>query len=283
MNNENPISRRMVVKSSLFGLLVVPIPNVIYAKNIVKLEDAAQARTAVTNRYPAIAEDMVSEVVGVSHFNLDRLKELVNKRPELACATWDWGFGDWETAIGAASHVGRKDIVDYLLSMGARPDVFTYAMLGAYEIVKSMILLSPGLQQTMGPHGISLLQHVKNGMSAKSSNLDEANKLVDYLVAFGDADGKKYLTMEETDKQQYLGDYKYGDSDLEGFSIKLNMKKLLSLGKLGKFGGSLLKIDDNKFTYNGTPSVQISFQFENNKVISLTVREPDLTLIARRS
>ncbi len=282
MDIKNSMSRRMVVKSSIFGILAVPIPNVIYSKNIAKLKDVTQSATTVSKSYPAIGEEIVSEVVGVSHFNLDRLKELVNKRPELARATWDWGFGDWETAIGAASHVGRKDIVDYLLKMGARPDIFTFAMLGVSETVKSMIEFSPGLQRTLGPHGISLLQHVKNGIASKVSPLDEANKLVDYLVALGDADGQKYLLVDDLDKQKYLGDYKYGDGDWEGFSVKLNMKKLLSLGKIGKFGGTLLKISENKFTYNGTPSVEISFQIENDKVISLTVHEPELTLVAKK-
>lgn len=229
-------------------------------------------------RYPAIAEEIVAEVVGVSHFNLDRLKELVNKRPELARATWDWGFGDWETAIGAASHVGRKDIVDYLISKGARPDIFTFAMLGAYEMVKSMIEWMPGLQRTSGPHGISLLQHAKNG-DAKSI---ESSKLIDYLTALGDADSPIYPILDETEKQKYLGDYKYGDADFEGFSVKINSRQAFLFGKIGKFGGSLLKIGDHKFTYKGAPSVEISFQFEQDKIVSLTVKEPDLTLIARK-
>ena len=39
----------------------------------------------------------------------------------LACATLDWGFGDWETALGAASHVGRPEIAEYLIANGAEP------------------------------------------------------------------------------------------------------------------------------------------------------------------
>jgi len=58
--------------------------------------------------YPAIANELVYDVVGASHFNLERIKELVDKRPELALACWDWRFGDFETAIGAASHDGTK-------------------------------------------------------------------------------------------------------------------------------------------------------------------------------
>ena len=98
----------------------------------------------------------------------------------------------------------------------------------------------------------------------------------------GDADSPKYQVVDEADKQKYLGDYKYGEGDSEGFSIKLNMKKSLSLGKIGKFGGALLKIDANKFTYNGAPSVQISFQFDKERIVSLTVQEPGLTLLARK-
>lgn len=278
MGNQPIFSRRVLVKSSIFGLLTLPLNNILYAQNIVPAINAKSLLMPEAKRYPAIAEDMVAEVVGVSHFNLDRLKELVNKRPELARATWDWGFGDWETAIGAASHVGRKDIAEYLIKMGTRPDIFTFAMLGAYETVKSMIEFMPGLQRTLGPHGISLLQHVKNG-DAKSK---ESSQLIDYLTALGDADSPKYQVVDEADKQKYLGDYKYGEGDSEGFSIKLNMKKSLSLGKIGKFGGALLKIDANKFTYNGAPSVQISFQFDKERIVSLTVQEPGLTLLARK-
>jgi hypothetical protein len=79
-----------------------------------------------------------------------------------------------------------------------------------------------------------------------------------------------------------MGDYKYGDGDLDGFSVKLNMRKLLTLGKIGKFGGALYKIGENKFTYNGAPSVVVTFLFENEKVISLTVSEPNLTLTAKK-
>lgn len=282
LKNIHSISRRVAVKSTLFGLLTVSVSNVLYASNIIPLTDNQKLPDDVSNRYPAIQEAIVSEVVGVSHFNLDRLKTLVDRRPELARATWDWGFGDWETAIGAASHVGRKDIVDYLLSKGARPDIFTFAMLGSYSIVKSIIEFYPGVQQIAGPHGISLLQHVKNGISNQDINATERNKLINYLEQLGNADGEKYMSLEETEKQKYLGDYKYGTKENEGFSIKLNTRKLISLGKLGKNGGALYRIGGNKFIYNGVPSVTISFLVENGKVISLTVTEPDLILTATK-
>jgi hypothetical protein len=282
MFKKSPISRRVALKSSVFGVLLATVPNLIYANNSTVLSEAERSALKTYDRYPAIDEAIVAEVVGVSHFDLKRLKELVDRRPELARATWDWGFGDWETAIGAASHVGRRDIVSYLISKGARPDIFTFAMLGAYEAVRAMVESQTGLQRISGPHGISLLQHAKNGLSADGANKTDSQKLIDYLIALGDADSPKYLDVAEGDKQKYLGDYKYGDGDLDGFSVKLNMRKLLTLGKIGKSGGALYKTGENKFIYNGTTSVDVSFAFENDKVISLTVNEPGLTLLAKK-
>ncbi len=282
MENTNSISRRVVVKSSIFGLVAVSISNLIFARNVLPIDHLEKSDVEIGKRFPAIEDAVVAEVVGVSHFDLDRLKTLVNARPELARATWDWGFADWESAIGAGSHVGRKDIVDYLLLKGARPDIFTYAMLGSYQIVKSMIEFTPGVQQTMGPHGISLLSHVKNGISGNNNNTEDSKKLLDYLESLGNADGQTYQTIEEQDKQKYVGDYKYGNGEADGFTIKVNSRKLVSLGRLGKNGGSLYKIGENKFIYNGTPSVIISFLIENGKVISLTVTEPNLTLTAKK-
>lgn len=282
MENKNNMTRRALVKSSILGAFAVSIPNIIYSKNI--LPDDDQPTDQLPSRYPSIDDVIVSEVVGASHFNLDRVKELVNHRPELSRATWDWGFGDWETAIGAASHVGRRDIIEYLISMGARPDVFTFAALGNYEAVKSMMENQSGIHFNGGPHGISLLRHANAGLSSENlskQQIKSYNKLVDYLEKLEEKNGKpEYL--ETLEKEKYLGDYKYGEGPNDGFTIKLNMRDLLSLGKLGKFGGALYQIDETNFIYNGTTSVKINFTIENNKVISLTIHEPDLVLTAKK-
>jgi hypothetical protein len=283
MKTPEAFSRRMIVKSSVFGLLAASIPNVLFAKKMSISGGSSEIATGNEYRYPAIDESIVSEVVGVSHFDLARLKILVDARPELARATWDWGFGDWETAIGAASHAGRKDIVAYLLTKGARPDIFTFCMLGHYTAVKSMIESEPGVQKIAGPHGISLLQHAKTGLSADSkTNNDEAKKLIGYLESLGDADSPEYKTMDEPEKSKYVGDYKYGEGAHQGFSIKLNMRKIISLGKIGKSGGALYKVGDNGFIYNGTTSVKISFAFQDDKVVSLTLSEPGLMVTAKK-
>ncbi|MBL0358302.1 MAG: hypothetical protein IPP72_16180 [Chitinophagaceae bacterium] len=98
----------------------------------------------------------------------------------------------------------------------------------------------------------------------------------------GDADSPKYQELDDAEKQKYVGDYRYGEGESDGFSVKVNSRKKLLFGKLGKFGGSLLKISENKFTYNGTPSVEITFQFENEKIVSLTVKEPELILLVKK-
>ena len=282
----NPVSRRAIVKSSVFGLLTVSMPNIVFAGEVSELPGKKIKSRELFHRYPAIDDEMVAEVVGASHFNLDKVKELVNFRPELARATWDWGFGDWETAIGAASHVGRRDIATFLMDNGARPDIFTYAMLGAHDAVKSMIETTPGIQAVGGPHGISLLQHAKNGARAEGLSdrqKEEAKKLIDYLESLGNADIQaKHLEMTELEKEKYLGDYRYGEGPDDGFSIKLNMRKLLALGKIGEFGGALYRKADNVFIYNGTTSVEITFSFEEEKVVSLTIHEPGLTLKAKK-
>ncbi|WP_353777514.1 hypothetical protein [Winogradskyella sp. 3972H.M.0a.05] len=282
----NSISRRAAVKSSVFGLLAVSIPSISYSKSIFSLENSNFKNDKLFYRYPSIDDEIVNEVVGKSHFDLDTVKSLVDKRPELARATWDWSFGDWESAIGAAAHVGRRDIVNYLLSKGARPNIFTLATLGAYTAVKSMIEAIPDIQKTEGPHGISLLQHAKAGLRMKDAmtakEIKNSEMLVDYLNGLGNAGPKKYEALKEEEKEKYLGDYRYGEGENDGFSVKLNMRKMISLGKLGKFGGGLNKIGEHKFLYNGVSSVTVTFQVENNIVKSLTVEEPDLILTAKK-
>lgn len=280
------ITRRTLVKSSIFGMLTASIPSISFVEEMFPSVTGETKPNDLFHRYPSIDDEIVSSVVGASHFDFDKVKGYVTRRPELARATWDWSFGDWETAIGAASHVGRRDIAELLIDHGARPDIFTFAMFGNYDAVKSMIEAREGVQSLAGPHGISLLSHVKAGLRYKEitpKQKEEGEALLAYLEKLGNADPKaKDIEMTEEDKQKYLGDYLYGDGPTDGFSVKINMRKMLSLGKLGNFGGGLYQKEPNVFTYNGITSVEIRFQVEGDKVKSLTVIEPDLTLVAKK-
>jgi hypothetical protein len=125
---------------------------------------------------PPLSPELVKEFVVAGHGNLPRVKELLAQEPGLLNATWDWGGGDFETALGGASHVGRPEIAEFLLASGARIDVFCAAMLGRRGIVEACIAEFPNTVTVKGPHGISLLRHAQAG---------KQDALVTFLVAAG--------------------------------------------------------------------------------------------------
>jgi len=127
----------------------------------------------MTDKTP-LAPALVNEFVGRAHGEFDRVQELLRQQPALVNAAWDWGDGDWETGLGAAAHVGRRDIALYLIANGARMDVFAAAMLGYLPIVRATIDAIPGAKNWRGPHGIPLLAHAESGGAV-------AAPVVDYL------------------------------------------------------------------------------------------------------
>ncbi len=278
------MQRRSFMNYTALGILGLSIPDALGANGSLPPACANHVNGDLPKHWPNIDPEIIEEVVGKSHFNLERVKELVDARPELARSVWEWRFGDFESAIGAASHVGRRDIVQYLMEKGARPSIFTFAMLGAHEVVKQMIEFSPGIQTTMGPHGISLLDHAINGARMKDNmtqkELDNVKKTIDYLESLGNAGGEKYMEETKEEQSKFLGDYKYGSGEKDGFTIALNMSEKMALGPIGGFGGALYKVKENLYTYNGAPSVAVSFEWEAGKVKSLTLKDPAITVKA---
>lgn len=125
---------------------------------------------------PALEDRLVQEFVGNAHGDLDRVQELLAQEPKLINATWDWGGGDFETALGAASHMGRRDIAEFLLENGARLDLFAATMLGKLDIVKAALMAFPDAINTPGPHGIPLIAHAQAGGEG-------AKEVLDYLAS----------------------------------------------------------------------------------------------------
>ncbi|MCD9024442.1 ankyrin repeat domain-containing protein [Cohnella silvisoli] len=111
----------------------------------------------------AIEPELVKQFVSSAHADLHKVKELLERGPGLLHASMNWGGGDWETGLGAAAHVGRRDIAEYLLSRGARLDLFAAAMLGQLELVKLIIGQFPDMAHATGPHGIPLIRHAAMG------------------------------------------------------------------------------------------------------------------------
>lgn len=119
---------------------------------------------AKTNeRPPALDRGLVNEFVKVAHTDLSAVQSMLDEQPHLLNASWDWGNGDFETAMGAAGHMGLKDTALYLLDKGARADIFVLTMLGKTDLVKGMLDLYPNLLESYGPHGFTLLHHAKQG------------------------------------------------------------------------------------------------------------------------
>ncbi len=123
---------------------------------------------------PALEASLVQEFVSKSHADLDGIKELLALEPTLINSAWDRGGGDWETGLGAAAHMGRSDIANYLLENGARLDLFAATMLGKLEIVRATLEAYPDAVNIPGPHGIPLIAHAQAGGN-------EAREVYEYL------------------------------------------------------------------------------------------------------
>lgn len=105
----------------------------------------------------------ISEFVSAAHKSLEDTQKIIEAKPLLLNCTSQLAKGDFETAIGGASHMGRKDIADFLVSKGARLDIFNYTFLGYDDFVRKLITDHPHLLNAPGPHGFTLLHHAEVG------------------------------------------------------------------------------------------------------------------------
>jgi hypothetical protein len=129
-------------------------------------------------RGPQLEPAKVKRFVIAGHVNLPIVKEMLAAEPGLINGAWDWGNGDFETALGGASHMGRRDIAEFLLEHNARMDVFAAAMLGRLEIVKAAVAAFPGIIHVPGPHKIPLIAHAEKGGPSAVAVLDFLRPLV---------------------------------------------------------------------------------------------------------
>jgi hypothetical protein len=112
---------------------------------------------------PQLDPAKVQAFVVHAHDDLEAVQSLLAEEPRLVNAVWDWGRGDWETALGAASHMGRRQVALFLLEHGARLDLFAAAMLGYFDIVSAVLSDFPEMRTALGPHGIPLVEHARAG------------------------------------------------------------------------------------------------------------------------
>jgi hypothetical protein len=229
----------------------------------------------VPDTFPTTDLALQQEMVGVSHGKVARVRELLGAHPALAKASWDWGYGDAETALGAASHVGNREIAELLLAGGAPPTLFSAAMLGQLEAVKALITAAPGIQRTKGPHGINLLAHARAGG-------EPAAAVVAYLETLGDADPRYTdLAVPEADRQAIVGRYAFGGGPTELMIVESGPRGI-SIQRQGGVARGLLHQGERAFHPVGAEAVRVRFA-TGAPAPSLTVEDGPQSLTAIRS
>lgn len=127
---------------------------------------------------PQLDKSLVLEFVGAAHKDMDKVKSLLQEHPTLLNSAHDWETGDFETGLGAASHMGYKELVHYFIEQGAQVNLFTAALFGRIDILKPILDFFPHALHAKGPHGYSLLHHAQQGG-------EKAAELREYLVYLG--------------------------------------------------------------------------------------------------
>ena len=171
-----PTARREFLRATAWGAVVAGGLSLTgRALGQSKAEDPSDASPP----QPYSAEK-IRQFVNDAHFNVDVIKSMLKEEPKLANACIDWGGGDFESALGASSHMGRRDIASVLLDHGARKDIFYAAMSGDTEVVTAFVSSDPSIVSVPGPHGLTLMYHA---VLSKDLNL------VTYLQSNGAAIG----------------------------------------------------------------------------------------------
>ena len=142
--------KSFIKKSTMLSGLVLAAPTTLLARNV--------------NPYTTNFDlEEIKEFVFAAHKSLDDTRKIIEAKPLLLNCTNQSKRGDFETAVGGASHMGRRDIADLLVTKGARLDIFNYAFLGYDDFVQKQITDYPHLLRAPGPHGFTLLHHAKVG------------------------------------------------------------------------------------------------------------------------
>jgi hypothetical protein len=224
--------------------------------------------------FPHTSRQRIYDTVLHSHSDIDKVKALVEATPTLANATIDWGFGDWESAIGAAAHMGRPDIAQVLLAHGARPDLFTHAMLGHLDSVEAIVSARPGIQKQRGPHGITLLSHARAGG-------DPAARVVSYLEKVGDADPEQKDEPGMLALAAYVGQFRYGAGEKDILEV-FDRRGRLSVKTRDSFPFNLFHLGNHVFHPNGAPSMHLTFAVSRGTANRLSVADASMRIDAER-
>ena len=175
---------------------------------------------------------VVDELVGNAHGNLERVKEIVVNKPDLMNAKASWN----ETPLEAATQMGNRPIIEFLLNHGAHIDFFTVLVLGRLDDVDRELKQHPDRAQARGIHDLPALY-----FAAIGGNLAVAERLLDAgadvnaqaqaaapihgAVMGGSAEMVRLLLDKGADPSQK----DYADRDARGLALAINRSDIASL------------------------------------------------------
>ena len=234
---------------------------------------AADGPVAPWAGFPRQEYAWAQQVVGAAHRDLNQVKAVVEVHPAAVNAAVDWGFGDWETPLGAASHTGRREIAEYLIENGARLDIFAAAMLGMTEVVKTMVAARPGIEATLGPHGIPLLSHARVG----GERAKETLAYLETLPAAGRGIPTPPLVAER--RKLFAGVYQIEG----GPRAEIKLLSPDQLGLLVEGASPRLHHAGNEVFYPaGVPRVRVEFEMKEGKPAGMRITDGPLVVHAKR-
>lgn len=117
-----------------------------------------------------LSPEFVQEFVISAHEDFEKTREMLEQEPGLLNQKW---VEFDENALEASGHMGRADIMEYLLGKGAPLTIFAAASLGRKQQVAAFLKEDPVRAVTPGVHGMSILYH-----AALGGDVDIAEMLV---------------------------------------------------------------------------------------------------------
>lgn len=224
--------------------------------------------------YPVTPAERAMEFVGAAHARIDRVHEMLRVDPGLARASWDWGFGDWETAIGAASHTGQIEIINLLIAHGARPTVFTLATLDRIDALRDLIEHVEQVERLEGPHSISLYRHAMLG---------KAERVLEYLDKRGIGDSNPF-EIARSEAERYVGEYVWDEDSNEIFSVEWSERSSsIALSRKGSVARNLIPLEGHRFSPAGARHAKVEFDHVNGHAEKVRVLWSEIEITGTRS
>jgi ankyrin repeat protein len=100
-----------------------------------------------------VEQAVIEDLVGNAHGNLARVRELLDAHPDALNLRAPWN----ETAVEAATQMGNKPILEFLIARGAPVDFFTACVLGRVDDVKAELAADPARAGARGVHDLPAL------------------------------------------------------------------------------------------------------------------------------